>query len=301
MEHAPIGPSILNPIGVSTWLWTSPLSDADLDRLVPLISGWGFDIIELPIEQPGGWDPAPTADLVAGAGLGATTCAVMTPDRDLTTTDRALTAATQDYLRQCIDIAAAVGSPTVGGPIYAPVGRLWQLDPDARKRTIDRLVEALRPVAEHAGRMGVRLALEPLNRYETSLVNTVEQAMDIVTGVGSPALGVLLDTFHMNIEEKDPAAAVRTAAGHIAHVQACGTDRGTPGADQFAWDRFADALAAASYAGPVCIESFTAHNAAIARAASIWRPLATTQDALAVDGLAFLRPLFSRATEGVSR
>ena len=83
-----------------------------------------------------------------------------------------------------------------------------------------------------------------------------------------------------------------TAAGHIAHVQACGTDRGTPGADQFAWDRFAGALSDASYGGPVCIESFTAHNAAIARAASIWRPLATTQDALAVDGLAFLRRVF---------
>ncbi len=301
MEHARNVPSIVNPIGVSTWLWTSPLSDSDLDRLVPSISGWGFDIIELPIEQPGDWDPARTADLVAGAGLGTTTCAVMTPDRDLTTTDRAVTAATQDYLRQCIDIAAAVGSPAVGGPIYAPVGRLWRLDPDERRQTIDRLVEALRVVADHAEHAGVRLALEPLNRYETSLINTVEQAMDVVSGVGSPALGVLLDTFHMNIEEKDPAAAVRIAAGHIAHVQACGTDRGTPGADQFAWDRFADALADASYAGPVCIESFTAHNAAIARAASIWRPLAATQDALAVDGLAFLRPLFQGERGGSSR
>jgi D-psicose/D-tagatose/L-ribulose 3-epimerase len=291
----------VNPIGVSTWLWTSPLTDADLDRLVPLVSGWGFDIIELPIEQPDDWDPGRAADLVADAGLGTTTCAVMTPDRDLTTTDRALTAATQDYLRQCIDIAAAVGSPTVGGPIYAPVARLWQLDPDERRRTIERLVEALRSVADHAGRQGVRLALEPLNRYETSLINTVEQAMDVVAGVDSPALGVLLDTFHMNIEEKDPAAATRMAAGHIAHVQACGTDRGTPGADRFEWDRFADALAEASYAGPICIESFTAHNAAIARAASIWRPLAATQDALAVDGLAFLRPLFQGESGGGSR
>jgi D-psicose/D-tagatose/L-ribulose 3-epimerase len=292
---------LVNPIGVSTWLWTSPLSDADLARLVPLVSGWGFDIIELPIEQPGDWDPARTADLTAGAGLGTTTCAVMTPDRDLTTTDRAVTASTQAYLRQCIDIAAAVGSPVVAGPIYAPVARLWPLDPDERRQTITRLVEALRAVADHAERHGVRLALEPLNRYETSLVNTVEQALDVVSGVASPALGVLLDTFHLNIEEKDPAAAARMAAGHIAHVQACGTDRGTPGADQFAWDRFADALAEASYTGAVCIESFTAHNAAIARAASIWRPLAATQDALAIEGLAFLRPLFQRDRGGRSR
>ena len=292
MDHARPVDSIVNPIGVSTWLWTSPLADADLDSLVPRISGWGFDIIELPIEQPGDWDPARTAELTAAAGLGTTTCAVMTPDRDLTTTDRATTAATQAYLRRCIEMAAAVGSPVVAGPIYAPVARLWQLGPDDRKQTIARLVEALRSVADHADRHQVHLALEPLNRYETSLINTVEQAMEVVDGVGSPALGVLLDTFHMNIEEKDPAAATRLAAGHIAHVQACGTDRGTPGADQFGWDRFAKALAAAAYAGPICIESFTAHNAAIARAASIWRPLAPTQDALAVDGLAFLRRVF---------
>jgi D-psicose/D-tagatose/L-ribulose 3-epimerase len=216
----------------------------------------------------------------------------MTPDRDLTTTDAATTASTQDYLRRCITIAHAVGSPVVAGPVYAPVGRLWPLDADDRRRTIARLVEALRSVADDAERHDVRLALEPLNRFETSLINTVEQAMEVVTSVGSPALGVCLDTFHVNIEEKDPAAAVRAAAGHIAHVQACGTDRGTPGADQFGWDRFARALMDAAYTGSVAIESFTAHNASIARAASIWRPLAPTQDALAVDGLAFLRPLF---------
>src|SRR5215218_7136162 len=175
-------------------------------------------------------------------------------------------------------------SPAPCTPQWAACGR--------SRRTIGRLVEALRPVADDAGRHDVRLALEPLNRFETSLVNTVEQAMEVVLGVDSEALGVCLDTFHMNIEEKDPAAAVRSAAGHIGHVQACGTDRGTPGADQFGWDRFADALAESSYTGPVCIESFTAHNQAIARAASIWRPLAATQDALAIDGLAFLRPLY---------
>ena len=282
----------MNPIGVTTWLWTSPLSDADLELLVPRVRDWGFDIIELPIEQLGDWTPAHAAALALGAGLSTTTCAVMTPDRDLTTPDRQVTQSTQAYLLACVDIAASVGSPVVAGPMYAPVGRLWQLDAGERRQTIARLVEHLRPVADYAGQNGVRLALEPLNRFETSLVNTVEQALEVVDGVDSPALGVLLDTFHMNIEEKDPAASALAAAGHIAHVQACGTDRGTPGADQFAWVRFADALREAAYTGPICIESFTAHNAAIARAASIWRPLARTQDALAVDGLAFLRPLF---------
>jgi len=93
----------------------------------------------------------------------------------------------------------------------------------------------------------------------------------------------------MNIEEKDPAAAARAAAGRIAHVHACGTDRGSPGADKFDWPEFLTALNEAGYRGARCIESFTAANEVIATAASIWRPLAPSPDALARDGLRFLR------------
>ena len=282
----------MNPLGVSSWVWMSPLTDAGLELLSPQVRGWGFDVIELPIERAGDWDPLRAAELLGKLGLAATTCAVMTPDRDLTTTDPSVTSSTQAYLRQCLEAAAIVGSPVVAGPVYAPVGRLWRMDRADRATTIARLVTALRPVADHAERVGVRLALEPLNRFETSVINTVEQALEVVAAVHSPALGVCLDTFHMNIEEKDPAAAVRAATGHIGHVQACGTDRGTPGADQFGWKRFAAALATARYDGPICIESFTPDNDAIARAASIWRRLAPSPDSLAIDGLAFLKQLF---------
>jgi D-psicose/D-tagatose/L-ribulose 3-epimerase len=279
----------VNPIGVTTWLWTSPLSDAELDRLVPLVSGWGFDVIELPIEQPGDWDPVRTAELVARAGLGTTTCAVMTPDRDLTTTDPAVTGSTQDYLRQCIDIAAVVGSPIVAGPIYAPVARLWPLDADDRRLTVARLVEALRAVADHAERRGVRLALEPLNRYETSLVNTVEQAMEVVDGVGSPALGVLLDTFHMNIEERSIGDAIRAAGKRVIQLHTCENDRGAPGSGHVPWREVSDACRDIGFKGPYVIESFTDKVKSIARAAAIWRNFAPTQDALAEGGLRFLR------------
>ena len=282
------------PIGVSTWIWYSPLNDARLSELAPRVRAWGFDAIELPLETLIDWDPVRAAVLLADLGLGATTCAVMSGERDLTTADSAVRSETQAYLRGCVDAAQLVGSSVVAGPIYAPVGRLWRMDGPDRERAIDRLIEALRPVVEYAGDHGVTLALEPLNRFETSLINTVDQALEVVERVDSPALGVCLDTFHMNIEEKDPAAAVRLAGRRIAHVQACGTDRGTPGADQFGWSGFVEALAETGYRGPVCIESFTGDNDAIARAASIWRRLAPSQDRLATDGLAFLRSILER-------
>src|SRR5690606_8804572 len=161
------------------------------------------------------------------------------------------------------------------------------LSPDERREVYAELREGLRPVLDHAAERGVKLAVEPLNRYETSLVNTVEQALDALP----EDCHLALDVYHMHIEEKDPARAVRQAAGRIAHVQVCGTDRGTPGADRFDWPGFSRALRDAGYQGPLVIESFTAHNRTIATAASVWRPLAESQDRLAVDGLAHLRTL----------
>src|SRR3954468_19420176 len=166
-------------IGVSTWLWCSPLSDGQLSELAPRVRAWGFDAIELPIETLIDWDPIQAALLLADLGLSATTCAVMSEGRDLTTEDRVARSATQAYLKGCVDAAHVVGSRVVAGPIYAPVGRLWRIDGPDRERAIARVTEGLRPVAEYAGEQGVTLALEPLNRFETSLINTVEQALEV--------------------------------------------------------------------------------------------------------------------------
>ncbi|MFB9247711.1 sugar phosphate isomerase/epimerase family protein [Sphaerisporangium melleum] len=277
-------------IGVNTWVWVSPLTDESLAALAPRIAGWGFDVVELPVERPGEWDPARAAELLAGLGLGASVVLTMPPGRELVAASPQVVRETQDYLRHCVDVAVAVGAPAVSGPAYASVGRTWQMSPDERRAVYAELGENLKPVLAHAGEHGVRIGVEPLNRYETSLLNTVEQALEAL-----PAdCGLALDTYHLNIEEKDPLRAVRLAGDRIAHIQVCGTDRGAPGADHFDWPGFAAAVRDTAYTGPLVIESFTSDNTTIATAASIWRPLAPSQDELATDGLAFLRTLWSR-------
>ncbi|ROP35795.1 sugar phosphate isomerase/epimerase family protein [Saccharothrix texasensis] len=279
----------MHAIGVSTWVWTSPLRDATLAELATRAVGWGFDVLELPVEEVGDWDPAHAARVLADHGLAATVCLVMPPGRELVAADPATVATTQDYLRRVVDIAVEVGSPVIAGPAYASVGRTWRMSQRQRHDALAELRDNLAPVVEHARAAGVRVAVEPLNRYETSLLNTIGQTLAALDGLPADGCGVAVDVYHQNIEEKHVGDAIRSARGRIAHVQVCGNDRGTPGDDHLDWPDVLAALAEAGYTGPLCIESFTGENASIATAASVWRPLARTQDALAVDGLAFLR------------
>jgi len=275
-------------LGVNTWVWTSPLTDTALAELAPRIAGWGFDVVELPVENPGDWDPGRAASLLADLGLAASVVLVMGEGRELVAADATTVLSTQDYLRHVVDVAEVVGSPVIAGPAYASVGRTWRMSDEERRTRYAELRDGLTPVAEHAAAAGIRIGLEPLNRYETSLLNTVDQALDALDGMPD-TVGIALDIYHMNIEETDIAAAVRRAGPRLVHVQVCANDRGAPGADHLDWQGFLTALEDAGYGGPLVIESFTAENATIATAASVWRPLARTQDAIATDGLAFLR------------
>ncbi|AXB47733.1 sugar phosphate isomerase/epimerase family protein [Amycolatopsis albispora] len=279
----------MHAIGVNTWVWTSPLDDHALAELAPKVAAAGFDCIELPVENLGDWQPGAAARLLAGLGLSASVALVMPPGRELVRADDRTVKSTQDYLRAVADVAAEVGSPVIAGPAYSSVGRTWQMSEVERADCLEQLRDNLSPVAEHARSVGVGVAVEPLNRYETSLLNTVAQTLEALSGLDG--CGVAIDVYHQNIEETDIPAAIRAATGRIAHVQVCANDRGTPGTDHLDWPAILAALADAGYTGPLCIESFTAHNASIATAASIWRPLAASQDALATDGLAFLRKI----------
>ncbi|MFD4856186.1 sugar phosphate isomerase/epimerase family protein [Streptomyces atratus] len=278
------------PLGANPWIWHSPVTYEALGEALPRLSAWGFDCVEIPLENERDWAPASVGKLLDASGLAvAAVIAVMPPDRNLVRTDPQTVRVTQDYLRRCIDAAQAVNAPTVAGPVYTAVGRTWRMDRAERTAAYEELRENLAPVVDHARAAGVRIAVEPLNRYETSLLNTVDQTLAALTGLPEHTIGLALDVYHQNIEERSLPDAVRRAAGRIVHVQVCANDRGAPGADSLDWPGFLAALTTSGYRGPLCIESFTAHNDAIAVAASVWRPLADTQDTIATDGLAFLR------------
>jgi D-psicose/D-tagatose/L-ribulose 3-epimerase len=275
--------------GVCTWVWSSPLRDADVRPLAELAVGLGFDVLEVCIEDPGLVSPEALDDARERTGIEYSVCGAFGPDRDLAHSHSGPRANAAAYLDRLLEIAAAIGSPHVCGPMYSAVGKEPAMDGDARKAEWERAVAGLAAAAEHAEALGVRLAIEPLNRFETDLVNTVEQGVALCDAIGSPAAGLLLDTFHMNIEEKSIPDAIRAAGDRLVHVHACENDRGTLGTAHVPWSEVFAALRDVGYDRQVVIESFTPAVTTIARAVCMWRPLDATGDALATAGLAFLR------------
>lgn len=279
--------------GVNTWVWVSPLTTDELLKLAPHVAAMDFDWIEVPIEGTGDIDYQKVAPVIKDNGLSVSVCAAMGPDRDLIHPEAGIRANGAAYLRHCIDAVKTLGGTNLVGPLYSAVGRVWQQTPEDRAHDLDILVKQLSDLAKYAADHGVVLCVEPLNRFETSFVNLAAQAIEIVDRVNHPACKIMLDTFHMNIEEKSLGDAIRAVGNRLQHLHSCENDRGAPGSGNVTWADVAQGLKDIHYSGPVVIESFTNKVKSIARAAAIWRPLADSQDALAQDGLRFLKGLLN--------
>ena len=281
--------------GINTFLFTSPFTTQST-RLFPKFKGWGFDTVEIAIEDPSHIDPPKVKRELDKAGLACgSACACLGPDRDLRGTARQQQASLK-YMMAVLDQMVALDCPTLMGPVYSSVGRAEAVAPGEYRRQWRTVVKHLKTLCRCAGDKGKKVCMEPLNRFETDFINTCDQALNMVADVGSPALLLQLDTFHMNIEEKSQPAAIRKAGKLLGHFHACGSDRGTPGGDHIDWKGIAAALKEIGYDKDIVIESFTSDVKVIARAAAIWRRIEPTRDGIAVNGLKFLRGVLGTST-----
>ena len=274
--------------GINTFLFTSPFTN-ESTKLFKKFKQWGFDSIEIPVEDPSHIDPAHVKRELDKHGLVCgSVCACMGPDRDLRGTPEQQQTGL-DYMTKVLDQMVVLDCPSLIGPVYSAVGRADAVPADEYKHQWADVVKNLKALCKHAESRGRQVCLEPLNRFETDFINTCDQALKMIKAVGSPALKLHLDTFHMNIEQKNQGDAIRKAGKLLGHFHACGSDRGTPGGDHIDWKSIAKALKDVKYKGDVVIESFTKDVKVIARAAAIWRRIEPTRDEIAVKGLKFLK------------
>jgi D-psicose/D-tagatose/L-ribulose 3-epimerase len=274
--------------GINTFLFTSPFNN-DSISLFPKFKKWGFDSVEIALEDVSHIDPKLIKEALDKNGLiCGSICAAMGPGRDLRGTKEEQNTAAK-YIKDVIDVMQVLGCPILVGPLYSSVGRAEPVSEEDYKTQWDTVVANLKKLAAYAVQKGVKLAIEPLNRYETDFINTAEQGLKMIADVNSDALLLHLDSFHMNIEEKDPYKAIVSAGNKLGHFHACGSDRGTPGGDHINWDKISAALNQLGYDKQIVIESFTTDVKVIAKAASIWRKLEPSQEDIAIKGLQFLK------------
>lgn len=279
--------------GVFHLVWgTPPLSDEAIPQLAARARKAGAQMLAIAVSaEPPPFSPRTARAALAAEGLEPSLVTSLSAERDLGSADPAVRAAGIDFMRRYIEHAAELGSRTLAGPLSGPVWQPTLLSPEERASRWAGCVESLATLAPFAAEAGVRLAVEPLSRFHTSFLNTAADCRRLVDDVGHPAIGIVLDTFQMNIEEKDLGVAIRTAGPRLFQLHASENDRGTPGSGHVTWTVVRDALRDIGFDDDVLIEAFNPDLPGLANFMKVWRRLETDQDTLARDGLSFLKDL----------
>lgn len=279
----------MNKIGINLWNWEPSLGDSCLG-LPEKIRGMGFTAIELPMTTPD------VSDALAGeireAGLEVSLCAANGPGRDISNFDPDIRKNTLSLYEEILRTGEKLHASVFAGPLYTGGGKRHVLSEEDRKREWDLAVKGLRRTAKTAAQCGIRLALEPLNRYRTSVCNTVGQILQMVEDVNEPCVGLHFDTYQSALEERDLLEALERSlkSGRVYHFHACANNRSCPGEGLIPWDDVMDLLVRYGYDGHITMETFAPGGFDASFAAGIF----PEADEMAAKGLEYLKGYFER-------
>jgi D-psicose/D-tagatose/L-ribulose 3-epimerase len=214
----------------------------------------GYDLIEVLVFDPSTLDVAMTARVAKEAGIGVRLGMALGAGDDIASPDAATAARGEATVARCLEIAAELGAPGVSGITYAAFNSYAAPPTEAQR---DQVVASLARLDKRAGELGVRLGLEPVNRYESYLVNTLDEGAGLIRAAGAANLFLHMDTFHMNIEEGDFAAAIHRNADFLGYAHVADNNRALLGAGNFDLTGYFRALASAGYQGDYTVESFS--------------------------------------------
>lgn len=269
--------------GIHSSIWTMDWTPAAAEHAVSEAARNGFDFIEVALLKPATVDTAHSRKLFESADIQAV-CSLGLPESTWPSRDPDAGVA---FLKTAIDATAQMGARALSGVIYGGIGERSGQPPTQVE--YDNVARCLEAAATYARRRGIDLGVEAINRYETHLINTGAQAVEMVERVGAENMFVHLDTYHMNIEEKGVALGILAAREHLRYIHLSESDRGTPGKGNISWDEIYGALAAIDFRGGLAMESFMNMPPELAWGLSVWRPVAPSIDEVIGEGLPFLR------------
>jgi D-psicose/D-tagatose/L-ribulose 3-epimerase len=278
----------MSRFGAHAFIWRSDWTPTTAQDVIEGVAAAGLDFVEIPLLRPSEFDAAGTRALLAANGIAATCSLGLPVDASLPDDPAGATR----FLKEALAMTARVGSPVLSGVIYGTLGAQ-----DGRPPTegdYQTIADTLKPLAREAADRGIALGIEPVNRYETFLVNTTAQALELIARIDEDNVFLHLDTYHMNIEERGFEAPILAAGAKLRYIHLSESDRGTPGRGNVDWEGVFKGLAAIGYSGDLVMESFVDLNPDMARATCMWRDVVEDPGRLVGDGLDFLRGVARR-------
>lgn len=246
----------MNPIGINLWNWVGGFNCSKIEY-IERATLLGYTAIEIGLEDTN-FDPIPVKNVIKANNLETTICAALNEGRDISSFDKAIRESTKQYMKRCFELGENIGAKTFVGPLYGGGGKAHLLSPSDKKKEWDLAVEGLREMADIALSHGISIAIEPLNRYRTSVVNTIEQALQMVLDINRNNVGVLYDTFQANIEEENIYESLRLVckSNKLLHVHLSDSNRGAPGMGHIDFKPIISILKEYNYQGHITVESF---------------------------------------------
>jgi D-psicose/D-tagatose/L-ribulose 3-epimerase len=277
-------------IGVSAFAWTANFTELHLE-IFPAVREHGLSAVEVAMFDPASLPAVKIRQASETNDLACTVCAILPAGVNPISTDAATRRRSLDHLKQCIETCREMGAELIGGPVYAPIGYLpgRRRNEEDWKYAVDCL-SALTPLLESCK---VTLSLEPVNRSETFFLTTVNDAKAICEAIDHPRIGVTIDTFHANIEEKSTAQAIRSLGKHLKHLHASENDRGLLGSGQVDFHTILAALREIEYDGYLMIEGFGYASNETSAPGYLWADMTVSPEQIAFDGARYLRSLLA--------
>jgi D-psicose/D-tagatose/L-ribulose 3-epimerase len=246
----------VNPMGINLWNWTGNFDESKV-KYIDRAAKFGYTAIEIGLENTD-LNLVPIREAIDKYKLQVTLCAALSKGRDISSFDETTRQNTKDYMKRCFEIGEKLGATIFAGPIYAGGGKAHYLNPTDKVKEWNLAVEGLREMADIAAKHGISLAIEPLNRYRTSVVNTLDQALHMVLDINKDNVGILFDTYQANIEEVDIYASLNKIlkSGKLLHVQLSDSNRYAPGMGHIDFIQVFTLLKNYKYEGHITIETF---------------------------------------------
>ena len=269
--------------GVHTSMWTMSWDKEGCEHAVAKAQSYKMDFLEIALLDPPSVDADHSRKTLEAAGMRAV-CSLGLPEAVWASRnpDGAIT-----FLKMALDKTAVIGAEALSGVVYGGIGERTGVPPTDAE--LDNVTRTLSAAAAYAKSLGLLFGIEPVNRYETHLLNTGWQAVEMIKRIGAENMFVHLDTYHMNIEEKGAAQAILDAREHLRYIHLSESDRGTPGMGTVDWGEIFVALRAINFSGGLAMESFVNMPPEIAFGLSVWRPVASGEAEVMEKGLPFLR------------